>query len=158
MSEPNTQVTIERITLDIGGVKVFLTVEQAKQLQSTLDELFGDKPEKIVDRPVPFPVDRPCRPFRPLRPGRPWVWPLDQGIWCSASGATGTFDAAGRNLTVNLPSTPDGGSPLADVAAELGRRGGRKGGPARAAKMTATERSESARNASRARWRDKVTA
>ena len=39
------------------------------------------------------------------------------------------------------------------AAVELGRRGGLKGGPARAAKMSATERSESARAAARARWR-----
>ena len=35
---------------------------------------------------------------------------------------------------------------------EIGRRGGLKGGPARAKKMTAEERSESARKASQARW------
>lgn len=34
----------------------------------------------------------------------------------------------------------------------LGRRGGKKGGPARAANMTAEQRSESARNAVLARW------
>lgn len=38
------------------------------------------------------------------------------------------------------------------AAVELGRKGGKKGGPARAANMTAEERSESARNAVLARW------
>jgi hypothetical protein len=38
------------------------------------------------------------------------------------------------------------------LAVELGRRGGLKGGKARAAKMTAEERSESARKAAGARW------
>ena len=37
-------------------------------------------------------------------------------------------------------------------AVALGRKGGRKGGPARAANMTPEERSESARNAVTARW------
>lgn len=37
-------------------------------------------------------------------------------------------------------------------AVALGRRGGLKGGPARAANMTPEERSESARNAVTARW------
>ena len=37
-------------------------------------------------------------------------------------------------------------------AVALGRRGGLKGGPARAASMTAEERSESARKAVEARW------
>jgi hypothetical protein len=38
------------------------------------------------------------------------------------------------------------------AAVSLGRKGGLKGGPARAASMTAEERSESARNAVLARW------
>ena len=38
------------------------------------------------------------------------------------------------------------------AAVMLGRRGGLKGGPARAASMTPEERSESARNAVTARW------
>lgn len=37
-------------------------------------------------------------------------------------------------------------------AVVLGRKGGKRGGPARAAKMTPAERSESARNAVLARW------
>jgi hypothetical protein len=39
------------------------------------------------------------------------------------------------------------------AAVELGRRGGLKGGKARAAKLTAEERSEIARKAAAARWR-----
>ncbi|CAA9442662.1 MAG: hypothetical protein AVDCRST_MAG28-565 [uncultured Rubrobacteraceae bacterium] len=38
------------------------------------------------------------------------------------------------------------------AAEELGRRGGLKGGPDRAKKMTKEERSESARKAAKARW------
>lgn len=38
------------------------------------------------------------------------------------------------------------------AAVALGRKGGKKGGPARAAKLTAEERSEIARKAVRARW------
>ncbi len=41
---------------------------------------------------------------------------------------------------------------LRELARRLGRRGGLKGGPARAAKMTQEERSESARKAAKARW------
>jgi len=39
--------------------------------------------------------------------------------------------------------------------AKLGRKGGKKGGPARAAAMTAEQRSESARKAVMARWAKK---
>src|SRR5881394_1559615 len=38
------------------------------------------------------------------------------------------------------------------AAVALGRKGGKKGGPARAAKLSPEQRSESARNAVRARW------
>jgi hypothetical protein len=38
------------------------------------------------------------------------------------------------------------------AAVALGRKGGKKGGPARAATLTAEQRSESARNAVQARW------
>lgn len=48
-------------------------------------------------------------------------------------------------------STPE---PLPPKAA-AGRKGGLKGGAARAAKMTPEERSESARKAATARWADK---
>jgi hypothetical protein len=42
------------------------------------------------------------------------------------------------------------------AAVALGRRGGLKGGPARAEKLTKAERSESARLAANARWKKKV--
>jgi hypothetical protein len=54
--------------------------------------------------------------------------------------ATGTTEPVDR----------DGGKDPAAVA--LGRKGGLKGGKARAAKMTAEERSESARRAAESRW------
>lgn len=45
--------------------------------------------------------------------------------------------------------TPDGKNPL---AVALGRMGGLKGGNARAASMTAKQRSDSAKKAAQARW------
>jgi hypothetical protein len=44
---------------------------------------------------------------------------------------------------------------LSELARILGRRGGLKGGKARATKMTPDERSESARKAVKARWAKK---
>jgi hypothetical protein len=49
---------------------------------------------------------------------------------------------------------PDEGKDPAAVA--LGRRGGIKGGKARAAKMTPEQRSEAARKAAAARWRSRT--
>jgi hypothetical protein len=53
----------------------------------------------------------------------------------------------------NIPKTSDGKNPF---AVALGRRGGLKGGPARAASMTANQRSESAKKAALSRWATKV--
>ena len=47
---------------------------------------------------------------------------------------------------------PEPEDPLRAAAAALGRRGGLKGGKARAAKLTPEERSEIARKAAQARW------
>jgi len=41
------------------------------------------------------------------------------------------------------------------AAVALGRKGGKKGGPARAASMTPEERAASARKADQARWADR---
>jgi hypothetical protein len=41
---------------------------------------------------------------------------------------------------------------LREYLAKLGKKGGKKGGPARAAAMTPEQRSESARKAVQARW------
>ena len=45
--------------------------------------------------------------------------------------------------------------PIRQAAAEMGRRGGLKGGPARAAKLTKKQLSESAKKAATARWAKK---
>lgn len=50
------------------------------------------------------------------------------------------------------PETTEDGKNAAAVA--LGRLGGKKGGPARAKKLTPEERSEIARKAARKRWGD----
>jgi hypothetical protein len=44
---------------------------------------------------------------------------------------------------------------LLEYLAKIGKKGGKKGGPARAAAMTAEQRSESARKAINARWAKK---
>lgn len=53
------------------------------------------------------------------------------------------------DATGEAPPQDDGKDP---AAVALGRKGGKKGGTARAAKMTPAERSEAARKAAKARW------
>ncbi len=58
-------------------------------------------------------------------------------------------EATGEAPAVEPPSEKNA------AAVELGRRGGLKGGKARAAKMTPDERSEAARKAALSRWADR---
>ena len=59
-------------------------------------------------------------------------------------------------LTGTAPPEPDEDEGKDPAAVSLGRRGGLKGGKARAAKLTAEERSEIARKAASARWGKQV--
>ncbi len=64
------------------------------------------------------------------------------------------FQIVQESIGESEPKTPkDTGKDPAAVA--LGRKGGLKGGKARAAKMTPAERSEAASKAAKARWADK---
>jgi hypothetical protein len=56
------------------------------------------------------------------------------------------------DLATGEAKEPDPDAGKNPAAVELGRKGGLKGGKARAQKMTAEERREAARKASEARW------
>jgi hypothetical protein len=56
------------------------------------------------------------------------------------------------DLATSDEPTPDPDEGKDPAAVALGRRGGQKGGKARAAKLTPEERSEAARRAVAARW------
>jgi hypothetical protein len=64
------------------------------------------------------------------------------------------FDSVAK-LTGTAPPAPEPEpeDPVKAAAALLGRKGGLKGGKARAAKLSPEERSEVARKAAAARWR-----
>jgi hypothetical protein len=55
--------------------------------------------------------------------------------------------------TAEAPPPEEPEDPVRAAAALIGRKGGLKGGKARAAKMTPEERAESARKAAQARWK-----
>ncbi len=62
------------------------------------------------------------------------------------------FRVVSEALGERPPEKLDGKNPAAVM---LGRLGGKKGGKARAAKLSAERRSEIARKAAKARWRNK---
>jgi hypothetical protein len=60
-----------------------------------------------------------------------------------------------KEATGQAPKTPDPDAGKNPAAVELGRLGGLKGGKARAAKLSKKKRSEIARKAAQARWRNR---
>lgn len=74
--------------------------------------------------------------------------PRDLNQWAKRMVDIATGDAEDRE-----PTPEEQGKDPAAVA--LGRKGGLKGGKARAEKMTAKDRSASAKKAAQARWRQK---
>lgn len=62
-------------------------------------------------------------------------------------------EATGQRPEATPDTDPDAGKDPAAV--ELGRRGGLKGGKARAEKLSAKQRSEIARKAAATRWKDR---
>jgi len=59
--------------------------------------------------------------------------------------------------TGSAPPVPDLDAGKDPAAVALGRKGGLKGGKARAAKMTKKQRSEAAKKAAAARWKKKTS-
>jgi len=77
---------------------------------------------------------------------------------CNDHGTPGNIHFAGiavPRLLAALMSYPDVRHLPAPAAVALGRKGGLKGGKARAANMTKEERSEAAKKAANARWNKK---
>jgi hypothetical protein len=55
-------------------------------------------------------------------------------------------------LSTQEPGQPKERSPISEYLSQIGKRGGLKGGPARARKLSAKKRKEIAQKAARARW------
>jgi hypothetical protein len=60
---------------------------------------------------------------------------------------------AAHDAVRRLTDSPESESGKNPAAVALGKLGGKKGGPARAAKLSAKRRAEIARRAARARWK-----
>jgi hypothetical protein len=109
--------------------------------------------EALPDRWPPRDTDRPRGvPASSAAGVRPVVMYRATGFSYPPSppcGAGLDLEAARDRSRIIKPVAKERKNPY---AVALGRKGGKVGGPARAAKMTPEERSESARNAVLARW------
>jgi len=91
---------IKKIELDLGGKTITLTPAQAKNLKEALDDLFGKKIVRVVEKeyiPAPYPVDR----VLPYRTCPTWEWPKQEPYYetskvtCSYTHDTGILSLTG---------------------------------------------------------------
>lgn len=89
---------IKKIELDLDGKRVSLTLEQAKKLKDTLNELFGEKivkEKEYIPYPQPYPQPYPVEPYRPWRPwrwdDRPFYYKTTGGTLCNYRSGSGTL-------------------------------------------------------------------
>jgi len=68
----------------------------------------------------------------------------------------GTEEEEPKEETPAEKEPPKERSPISEYLAQLGRKGGMKGGKARAAKQSAKKRREIAQNAAKSRWSRKI--
>jgi hypothetical protein len=59
-------------------------------------------------------------------------------------------------LSTEEPEQPKERSPISEYLSQIGKRGGLKGGPARAKKLSSKKRKEIARKAAKTRWAKKI--
>jgi hypothetical protein len=59
-------------------------------------------------------------------------------------------------ISTEEPKQPKERSPISEYLSQIGKRGGLKGGPARAKKLSAKKRKEIARKAAKTRWAKKI--
>ena len=67
------KMKIKKLVIELKGKDIELSVEQAKELQAALNELFEEKVRVVKEKeyiPQPYPVPRPC----PVEPIYPWPW------------------------------------------------------------------------------------
>lgn len=79
--------------------------------------------------------------------------PRDMNVRAASTVARATHQEAEEPVEDSIQAPEPTPEERHEAAVALGRLGGRKGGKARAAKLTPEERSESARIAARARWK-----
>ncbi len=71
---------VKKVVLDLGGKEISLTLKQAKNLQSALDELFGERVR--IEKTVEHIHDYLPQPYYSPQPA-PWHWRHRDTIWCS---------------------------------------------------------------------------
>lgn len=103
---------VKKLVIELSGKDVELSIEQAKELQAALNELFEEKvkvveKERLVPQPYPVPSPYPVYP-PPYRPWHPWgrePWITWSGESSSYKTVTGTqFSLSGNSLRCQLKS------------------------------------------------------
>jgi len=101
MTKTNEKVEIKKIVLQLGKIKADLTIEQAKKLQQTLNDLFGTTTTTVVSSPIIIEhVDRYSAPYRPERPFSPFIWAVTDKTQFTTTNDVASFELDAGKQTV----------------------------------------------------------
>ena len=78
----SSKAEIKKIVLDLGGVEVSITPEQAKTLHGLLDTMYGSKTVFVPDYRPPVVIR-----------DRRWHWDRDTPMWSSTGSPEITYSA-----------------------------------------------------------------
>lgn len=114
-----TSVTIDRVKLTISGVEFEITVQEAKDFQKALNELFPQKQIVWPTNPnrdiLPTPPIQPMRPYNPNNP----TWPGISPIYCGIDNPDGLDRHDGS--TCKTEQIKDYGSDPLDTLQEMSK-------------------------------------
>ena len=90
MKENKEEVKIEKLTLNIDGEKVTLSIEQAKKLKKVLEELFGKEIIKEVVKEIEHHYHRDYywdwnKPYVTWGDDSSVIKPIPNVVYCSTS-------------------------------------------------------------------------
>ena len=83
-----SKTPIKKVVIELNGTDIELTTTQARELQSALNELFGEKV-----REVRIPEIYPVYP-------RPYRWPWREPFWKCSGGTYATLSDSSVRLSV----------------------------------------------------------
>lgn len=97
------KTTIKKMVIELNGKDVELTMDQARELQVALNELFEEKIREVI-KPQPYPVPEPY-PVYPQPWRRPYRWPWNEPIWISRSGSKFSVNSGDLSVRCLLKSS-----------------------------------------------------
>ena len=89
---------IKKITIELSGKTIELSIDEAEELREALNTLMGGKSREYI----PYPVPQPIYPVYPIR-YRDWGWVPDR--WYTTCGGSLSYSISNETANICLASS-----------------------------------------------------